>query len=889
MYENAHPVERVFANISVAPMECTAAQREWTKLFAAAMDKRDVIPELALLEASVPACAEASGWYQYFLSRADSLLKSVNLSLLESSQVEKLCRVRRRLAAFAGEYTVADKRHSRTRDYAGQTVRKIGIDIRPLTIASSRRRGIGRYLMCTLPELFALGSDKDFVLFTEARSIVDDELKELLGRPNVQFRKLNVGCGHDLDVFLVTDPLPMLRGRRLASLPRFECPILSIVYDFIPLEFPESYLAGDAELTDEYLDNLDFIARECDRIFPISDYVGNQCKAILGFSDDQVQPLYGGIDEVFLDNTSNTFTNCDHAPYFLYVGGSDARKNIAGLIRAFGNAKHLLPANSKLLLVGEFTEQCLNRLLSRFDLMHLSESIVCRTGVSDNELQYLYSNALATVFVSLSEGLGLPALEAMACGCPVIASSTTALGETVGTAALTVDPTAIEDIAKCMAKVATDDVLRKELSASGKEWARRWRWVDVAVRLHVALDNCSFRQKSKVAKSGKLRVALMNRGDVWSAPGGDGRVMQLIEQAAYHTNIDIRYCSDFSMAKEADIVHFVNITLPKPLGQACAFAAESVKPLVITTLYEDWANYLLASHQAFSLYRNCLEGRLVYNDLEYALLTLNARQHAPNPVTNETIEAAAVLHVCSKSEGQRLASDFPLAVKKQVLIPFEIEAPCIADKSVVSQIRNSLGFDEYILCIGRLETRKNQLAVLAALQEVDVPIVFATGGYTPQPAYSSAVRSWKRKAPVRFVDRIPWQAMSALIRGAAAHVLPSFYELPGLVHLECAAAGVPVVATDWGALSDYIPDSLYFKCDPLDLKSIRIAVEKAVSTSAYPGSVIIAQGFTREKFICGLESMYRHAISTFEPLTRRKTVVTLIDKSFVPGDINATV
>ncbi len=154
-----------------------------------------------------------------------------------------------------------------------------------------------------------------------------------------------------------------------------------------------------------------------------------------------------------------------------------------------------------------------------------------------------------------------------------------------------------------------------------------------------------------------------------------------------------------------------------------------------------------------------------------------------------------------------------------------------------------------------------QLAVLSALQDVDIPIVFAAGSYTPQPVYSQAVRAWRRKAPVKFVDRMPWHLMSALIRSASVHVLPSFYELPGLVHLECAAAEVPVVASDWGAIADYLPSTMFHACDPLDLESIRSATLTALSAPLAPLAADIAQGYTRERLAENLIRSYERALT----------------------------
>ena len=100
--------------------------------------------------------------------------------------------------------------------------------------------------------------------------------------------------------------------------------------------------------------------------------------------------------------------------------------------------------------------------------------------VEDAEMPALYSAARALVFPSLYEGFGLPALEAMASGTPVIASNATGLAEVVGDAGLTVDPTSVEQLADAMARILGDEELRERLVAAGLARAARYTWARAA-------------------------------------------------------------------------------------------------------------------------------------------------------------------------------------------------------------------------------------------------------------------------------------------------------------------------------------------------------------------------------------------------------------------------
>jgi len=178
-------------------------------------------------------------------------------------------------------------------------------------------------------------------------------------------------------------------------------------------------------------------------------------------------------------------------PYILYVGTIQPRKNLVRLIEAFA---HMLEIRDWRLEIGASTPD-LQSLISNLQLViagkrgWLTESIERRvtelglagrvrfTGyVADEDLPALLSGALAFVLPSLYEGFGMPVLEAMACGTPVLASNTSALPEVAGDAALLVDPTDTVAIAAGLARLAADAGLRAQLRARGLARAARFTW-----------------------------------------------------------------------------------------------------------------------------------------------------------------------------------------------------------------------------------------------------------------------------------------------------------------------------------------------------------------------------------------------------------------------------
>jgi glycosyltransferase involved in cell wall biosynthesis len=166
-------------------------------------------------------------------------------------------------------------------------------------------------------------------------------------------------------------------------------------------------------------------------------------------------------------------------PYILFSGRWEQRKNLLGTIEAFARVKKEFPSNLKLVLTGHKTwlakkaDAMIARLKIQDDVIDLGKSPF-------EELPALYSGALALVYPSFWEGFGLPIVEAMACGTPVITSNVSSMPEIAGSAALLVDPYSIEELAAAIHKVTTDSALRGRLSAEGLKQSKKFSWETTA-------------------------------------------------------------------------------------------------------------------------------------------------------------------------------------------------------------------------------------------------------------------------------------------------------------------------------------------------------------------------------------------------------------------------
>ena len=167
--------------------------------------------------------------------------------------------------------------------------------------------------------------------------------------------------------------------------------------------------------------------------------------------------------------------------YILSVGSIQPRKNLARLVRAYASLRGECSADKlpKLVLVGKCA-WLYDETLRALDETNVKDAVVLTGYVPETDLPALYSGALCFVYPSYFEGFGLPPLEAMKCGAPVIVGNRTSLPEVVGDAALSVDPFDVDAIAAAIKKLVNDSTLRKELSVKGQRRAKEFSWRETA-------------------------------------------------------------------------------------------------------------------------------------------------------------------------------------------------------------------------------------------------------------------------------------------------------------------------------------------------------------------------------------------------------------------------
>jgi glycosyltransferase involved in cell wall biosynthesis len=213
-----------------------------------------------------------------------------------------------------------------------------------------------------------------------------------------------------------------------------------------------------------------------DHVVTISESSRRDISQYLGFPDDRITVVYPGVD---LDrfhpiSSAQTVSELTNRPYILCVGGADATKNVETLIDAFSLLPQALRVTYDLVLAGDFRRR--EDIRDRVAKAGIGQQTIFPGIVSDEQLIELYHHAAVFVFPSRYEGFGLPVLEAMACGCPVICSNAASLPEVAGDAALLRDPEDVEGFAEDIERVLTDGALRQGLRERGLAQAAKFPW-----------------------------------------------------------------------------------------------------------------------------------------------------------------------------------------------------------------------------------------------------------------------------------------------------------------------------------------------------------------------------------------------------------------------------
>ncbi len=355
---------------------------------------------------------------------------------------------------------------------------RIGFDAGPIT---TTRSGVGNYCYYLLKNLLALAPAESFRLFSTGRARIDlgpiagkaehrhwpvpTRLMyfawERLGRPRVDLALGGVDVYHATNFFLP----PTRRARRVVT-----------IHDLAFLAVPE-YCSP--KIVGPFARGVSKFCREADAIMVYSESTRSDVSRYLGVDPGKMTVAPMAVDEDFrpMDRAKAASHVAEKygvkGPFLLFVSTLEPRKNLVGLLRSFARVEKSIPHN--LVLIGSVGWNT-RPIFELIETLGIQDRVVRPGFVPHLELPAFYCAADAFVFPTHYEGFGLPLLEALTCGCPVVTSTNSSVREVTGGAALHVDSLDEAGFADAVMRILDDRALRARLVALGLEHARKFSW-----------------------------------------------------------------------------------------------------------------------------------------------------------------------------------------------------------------------------------------------------------------------------------------------------------------------------------------------------------------------------------------------------------------------------
>ena len=356
---------------------------------------------------------------------------------------------------------------------------KIGIDISPLC---KSRTGVAMYIYYLVRSLTEIDSKNTYFLYANKSISLDFPLpKNFFIRPaQIPLPQFQAWFHLGLPFLFRRDKLDIFHGSNFL-IPHFAgCKTVSTVFDLSSI-----VLASQHKLFHR-LSHMMFLRssmKRASKLLAISEATRDEiCRIFPQYSEKTITTLLAASPEFFPITEDSLLQKVQKKyklpkRFILYVGTLEPRKNIFGLLQAFNKVKDKIP--QKLVVAGGKGW----KFSSIFDYIKqnsLEDSVVFTGYISQNDLPVLYSLAELFAYPSFYEGFGLPVIESMACGTPVITSNRSSLAEVAGDSALLIDPDSPNDIGEKLLNLSNDPDLRLKLTEAGLERAKCFSWKHTA-------------------------------------------------------------------------------------------------------------------------------------------------------------------------------------------------------------------------------------------------------------------------------------------------------------------------------------------------------------------------------------------------------------------------
>jgi glycosyltransferase involved in cell wall biosynthesis len=400
---------------------------------------------------------------------------------------------------------------------ASTSVLRIGVDY---TAAVRQGGGIGRYTRNLMRAVADLDSRNQYVLLVAGGWTKGENQEHWPGNfhlcslplsdrwMNLLWQRLRI----PVPVRWFTGPLDLFHSPDFVLPPTGRLPAILTVHDLSFLRVPQFFVSGFREYLESAVSRA---VNNATHILVDSDSTRRDLAELMGVEARRVTVVYPGVESRFRPILDRNLLDSVRVQYglperfILGLSTLQPRKNFQGLIAAF---EKLLATQRdppvfkdlKLVIAGG-KGWMYDETLSSVERLGLQDKVLFPGFIKDEDLPALYTLASVFAFPSWYEGFGLPILEAMACGTPVVAADNSSLPEVAGDAALMVDASDTVGLSRSLARVLIDEALRRQLEASGRKQAARFTWQAAAAKL-VHAYNTFGHQGSPQQGSGSFRM-----------------------------------------------------------------------------------------------------------------------------------------------------------------------------------------------------------------------------------------------------------------------------------------------------------------------------------------------------------------------------------------------
>lgn len=368
---------------------------------------------------------------------------------------------------------------------------KIGIEGQRLF--RTKKHGMDMVALELIRNLQVIDHENEYVIFV-APDEDDSVLKET---PNFKIVKLEGGF------YPLWEQFALPKAARKAGCEILHCtsntapvnsgiPLVVTLHDIIYMESGYfKILAGSATPYQKFGNAyrklvVPQIIKKSRKIITVSHFEKNRIGEFFGMKgDERLTAVYNGVSEHFKPVTDKSellrVKDKYHLPdhFFFFLGNTDPKKNTKGTLKAFSDFIKQTGMDYKLVML-DYNRNELEKLLDEIGDKSLIERIVLTGYVVNTDLPSIYGQSEVFLYPSLRESFGIPMLEAMACGVPVITSNTSSMPEVAGTAAFIIDPFKPEEITTALIRILNDNELNSDLIRKGYEQAAKFSWKAMA-------------------------------------------------------------------------------------------------------------------------------------------------------------------------------------------------------------------------------------------------------------------------------------------------------------------------------------------------------------------------------------------------------------------------